>query len=306
MISFPPRSGRQAGFTLLELLVIIAILAIVAGALLVAYDDVDDTAAEGVSAMTLASLDQAVRSYTAVERVAPNRLDSLLSAAVPTGGAPVDNSDSKLLEILPPKIQAKTLAITGLAAWEFAALEAAGITELRYVDPLANDLTTPAHGDTVTLTIPDADGSSAVVGPLAEIDIPHRSFETPRPGGKNRGRGYSGLLGVGSPVVRWNGDRSDGGGWYDNIKLKAAPLDVLILLGLGNDATIVGATGGRLQLTSAPIFNKGQKGEYSCYILAYNVGSEANPLEKAKLQCVLNTHGDFVDEMISEFSGQKN
>ena len=82
----------ERGFTLVELLVVIAILAIIGGGLMVAYDDLDDTAAEGVAAHTLVVLDKAVRTYTAVERKAPNYLDSLVAAdwedpANPSGNA---------------------------------------------------------------------------------------------------------------------------------------------------------------------------------------------------------------------------
>ena len=68
------RTRSPHGFTLLELLVVVAVLAIVGGGLLVAYDDVDDMASEGVAAHTLASLDSAVRNYSVISRGAPNYL----------------------------------------------------------------------------------------------------------------------------------------------------------------------------------------------------------------------------------------
>ena len=50
-----------------------------------------------------------------------------------------------------------------------------------------------------------------MVGPLVDIDIPHRIFETPRPGsGRNRGRGFEHELVVGDPVLVWNSNRSGG------------------------------------------------------------------------------------------------
>ena len=44
---------RSSGFTLLELLIVVAILAIIGGGVMVAYDDLDDKVSEGVSAHTL-------------------------------------------------------------------------------------------------------------------------------------------------------------------------------------------------------------------------------------------------------------
>lgn len=315
----------ERGFTLLELLVVLTILAIIGGALLVAYEDLDDKATEGVAAHTLASVDAAVRTYTATELTAPNRLDSLVAAAVPANVATdvVAATGASKVAILPTKIVEKTADWTGgtqnqayvhpLTAAQFNALKAAGITHLRYVDPLGNDLAAPAVGSTVTLTAKNADGGTATVGSLLQIDIPGRVFESPRPGsGRNRGRGYLGLLGAGSPVLKWDANRSGGTGGYDNTKIGAAPNDVLLVFGIGNDSSIVGATNsqtgnsdGRVQFATAPVFGKVRKGEYGRYLLLYNVGSPTSPRSKAKLQAVLNTHGDFVDEMMSEFSGQK-
>ena len=46
------------------------------------------------------------------------------------------------------------------------------------------------------------------------------------------------------------------------------------------------------------------KNDYGRYLLAYNVGPLGSEFSKAKLQVVLNTHGDFVDEMIAEVQGE--
>jgi hypothetical protein len=193
-----------------------------------------------------------------------------------------------------------------LNAAQLAALNRAGITHLRYVDIVGDDL-----GDlspTITLDALTHDGTQGVVGPLIDIDIPHRIHETPRPGsGRNRGRGFERELQVGDPVLQWEPNRSGGTGGYDNIKLGAAATDVILIFGLGNDASIVGADGGPANLASAPVFGKIRNGKYDYgrYLLAYNVGPLGSEFGTAKLQVVLNSHGDFVDEMITEHLGQK-
>lgn len=299
---------RNAGFTLLELLVVLSILAIIGGGLLVAYDDLDDKASEGVAAHSLASLDSAVRAYVNTESGLPNELDSLVAGEYPNPTV----AGSEKVNILSSKIVSKTLAVQGLTQNQLDALNAAGITHLRYVDVKGNDPANPAPGSgaTVTLDVPDADGSAAVVGPLLDIDIPHRVFEVPRPGSnKNRGRGFAVELAVDTPVLVWQGDRSGGGGYYDNTKIGAAGApnpDVILVFGLGNDASCIGANNGRSQLSSAPVFgNRYEKHEYSRYYLMINVGPLGNEFSKAKFQVVMNSHGDFVDEMISEYLGQK-
>lgn len=305
------REITERGFTLLELLVVVAILAIVGGGMLVAYDQLNDSAAEGVSAHTMSSLDSAVRTFTAHERRAPNELDSLIAADYPTD--PEDDTTALTgaakVAILPSKLLGSKTILSTLTAGQVTALQNAGITYLRYVDTLGNDPTNPdpdTPGSTVTLNVPDADGASATVGALLKMDIPSRIHETPRPGsGRNRGRGFAKRIGVGDPVLVWNPSRSGGTGGYDNTKIGAETTDVVLIFGLGNDATIVGSASGRVQIPSAPIFGKDDGSTYARYLLAYNVGPDGANFERTVLQIVMNTHGDFTDEMLSEHLGQK-
>ena len=296
----------ERGFTLVELLVVIAILAIIGGGLMVAYDDLDDTAAEGVAAHTLVVLDKAVRTYTSMERKAPDNLDALVAAdwddpANPSG-SPLTNG--KIMSTYP---RPDKMIFSALTAPQLAALNSAGITTLRYVDLKGDDLTDLSAS--ITLDALTHDGTPGVVGPLVDIDIPSRICETPRPGsGRNRGRGFERELIVGDPVLVWNSNRSGGVGGYDNVKLGADPNDILIVFGLGNDASMVGANRGGTNIASAPVFGKIRNGKYDYgrYLLVYNVGPVGSEFSKAKLQVVLNTHGDFVDEMIAEHAGQKS
>ncbi|MHC4410225.1 MAG: type II secretion system protein [Planctomycetota bacterium] len=307
------RFAHRKGFTLLELLIVVAILAIIGGGVLIAYDDLDDRVAEGVAAHTLAGLDAGIRNYTASARSAPNELDSLWAADYPSDpeDATTALSGAERVAILPGNLApggTKVLDIT-LNQAQLDALNAAGITHLRYVDAKGNDLTNPdpdTPGASVTLDVPDADGATATVGPLLRTDIPSRLFESPRPGSnRNRGRGFAKRIGVGDPVMQWNGDRSGGGGFYDNTKIGAGKDDVLLVFGLGSDASCVGAAGGRVQMSAAPVFGKVMPHRYARYLVLYNVGPVGAEFPKARLQVVMNTHGDFIDEMIAEHSGQK-
>lgn len=71
---------RKHNFSLLELLVVISILAIIAGSLLTAYDGLQAQAAKSQAANDIAAIDRAVRTFTAVEKIAPENLDSLVQA----------------------------------------------------------------------------------------------------------------------------------------------------------------------------------------------------------------------------------
>jgi hypothetical protein len=248
-----------------------------------------------------------------VERTAPNYLDSLVAADYDAGVLEDDTSplaNGEKVAILSSKLLGTKTLLVQLTQAQVDALAEAGITHLRYVDTAGNDAADPVpdSGDTVDLDAPNADGALATVGPLLNIDIPHRVHEVPRPGsGRNRGRGFAKRLAPGDWVLQWNPSRSGGGGAYDNTKLGAGTDDVLFVFGLGNDATIVGSAEGRAQMPSAPVYGKyGNKYDYSRYLLAYNVGPLGNEFGKARLQLPMNSHGDFVDEMISEHAGQKS
>src|SRR5690554_3896996 len=81
--------AKQKGFTLLELLVVITLLAILATGALVAYDGAGEKAQSSKAANTIAVLDQGVRAYRAVSQSYPDQWDNLadpVDPAAPAGG----------------------------------------------------------------------------------------------------------------------------------------------------------------------------------------------------------------------------
>jgi prepilin-type N-terminal cleavage/methylation domain-containing protein len=69
--------AKQKGFTLLELLVVIALLAVIATGALIAYENVGDNAQAAAAANSAATIDRAIRTYKAVEGEYPNQWDNL-------------------------------------------------------------------------------------------------------------------------------------------------------------------------------------------------------------------------------------
>ncbi|MTI62334.1 type II secretion system protein [Methylophaga sp.] len=72
--------GKEKGFTLLELLVVITLIAILATGALIAYEDVGESAEAASAGNAAATIDRAIRTYRAVENVYPNQWDNLVDA----------------------------------------------------------------------------------------------------------------------------------------------------------------------------------------------------------------------------------
>lgn len=70
--------NKEKGFTLLELLVVITLIAILATGALIAYEDVGDSAEAASAGNAAATIDRAIRTYRAVENVYPNQWDNLM------------------------------------------------------------------------------------------------------------------------------------------------------------------------------------------------------------------------------------
>lgn len=71
--------AKQGGFTLLELLVVVAILAIIAGAVISSLDGQEELAAQKTTVHTMAALEEGFAIYNATaKRTLPGNLDSLL------------------------------------------------------------------------------------------------------------------------------------------------------------------------------------------------------------------------------------
>ena len=115
--------AKQKGFTLLELLVVITLLAILSVGALVAYDGLTEKAQASATANNTASVDRAIRQYKVISQKFPDQWDNLAASAVTTGTPTLADSTKSWLA----NLDATTAA--GISA--AAALEATGVEELQ-------------------------------------------------------------------------------------------------------------------------------------------------------------------------------
>lgn len=79
MRSMTLRKAKQKGFTLLELLVVVTLLAILATGALLAYEGLTDTAQGAAASNNTATADQSIRNFKAVTGNYPNQWDHLVA-----------------------------------------------------------------------------------------------------------------------------------------------------------------------------------------------------------------------------------
>ena len=291
------RNRKVSGFTLLEVLMVVAMLAIVGGAIITSYGGLEDKAAKGSATHTIAAVEEAFRVFAATEGGLPNNLESLLAATPTTpayvaaeadnGAADASATGAAFAGLLGSKIAGKFT----IADLDPEPLLDAGITKIRYLDLKGNG----AGG--VSLDIKDASGATTTVGNIAEISIPQHAFEAPRPTDKNRGRGYYVNLAAGTavPLAVWTA----GSGGYNNVKVGGNPTSVLVGLGLGNASSLIGE-GVFTNLAHAPFYGNVAKNQYNHYVALIDVS-----VSPAKLVAIVDSRGDFLDEEFAEATGQK-
>ena len=290
---------KQFGFTLLEVLMVVAMLAIVGGAIITSYGGLEQKAATSTGVHSLAGVKNAITVYQVTEASLPNNMESLI-AATPT--SPVFEADipdnaaegataGAFAAHLPSSLQSK-LTITAI---DPEPLLDAGITMIRYMD-LAGNATTDGDHD---LAIKGADGLATAVENVLEMDIPGHAFEIPLSTDGNRGRGYHVEVpavvtaGGNIPMAVWNA----GDNGYNNLLVGGTRTSVLVALGIGDASSLVGG-GTFTNLGDAPYKGGVAKNQYNHYIALIDVS-----VEPARFVGVICPHGHFGDAEYAESRG---
>ena len=278
--------AKQKGFTLLELLVVITLLAILSVGALVAYDGLTEKAQASATSNNTGAVDRAIRQYRVIAAEYPDQWDNLVVGA--SG-----------LDILAPETKEILSAITGSTAIASAAaaLEEIGVEELQETTVAKIDGVVPnlQHNEGATSGVSDEVGVASASG------YAYLTYQ-----GQTTLDGGTGSVADSNRINKFN----------DNFETDET--NVLIALGFGHDAAHSTADS-KVGIQTAPTYTSAKINpavNYARYIGLFHVASDdasgVAPAsagewhEKAHFVGIIDPEGNGIDDNIAEAISAEN
>lgn len=295
----------QGGFTLLEMLVTVGIMAAVAGTATVALQDTTARASAAAHVAMMDELNEGVRMFRAIPgdnfNSYPNNLDSLLltETAGDTTAADAFSNATNLDD--QGVVEFGDFDTLALDANEIAVLGDIGMTALQYADSTLD----PADaGDcTAIADLINSRGNAVVGGNI---------FMTPA----GNGCGFSGALVDGSVVTVWNGgsERLTGQPQAGAYNANGEPVYMTVGFGPASnlfDASVIGG------LTSVPVYRHVAADQYNRFIGVFKIGTYDSTnadggsngvlaIDQVSMVTVVDGAGDTKEEELGEWDGTRN
>lgn len=275
---------KEGGFTLLELLVVVAILAAIAGTATIMLQDTDRKGAAAAHVAMMDELSKGIQTFRVLNQGQyPNNFDSLLSntTATLTGAAAIDTAASVTAgtNFISADLLGN-LTLGALTATDVAALGSVGINQARVINTAA----VPdggAAGDCAT---------GAAIRTLLSSKVgnttPQNIFRAPTANGC--GHVANAPLAAADAAYFWN--------TTGNLRVNAAATDRLVAFGVGPDSTLfnpstIGA------LSNVPVYRHVAPTEYNRFIVLFNTSTTGG---QATFQAIIDGAGDTKDEELGE------
>lgn len=283
---------KQGGFTLLELLVVVAIIAAIAGTSTILLRDTDRQAAAAAHVAMMDELMKGIETYKKLNAESfPTRFDSLMRNATNTlvGAASVGDVDTDVLnqDLFGSMVQGQ---ITGTSA---QLLIDAGITQVRIINNAADPNGAAAPGDCSAAEIKNLinhKGNNVTASTIF------------RDAAAANGCGYATNYALNSAdtmeVMTWPTGEAR--------RVNADPALVgvsqtLVALGVGPDTTLFDPSR-RGAMTTTPVYRHVAADEYNRFVVLFNVDSLVG---EVRLQAIIDGAGDTKDEELGEWDNTR-
>jgi prepilin-type N-terminal cleavage/methylation domain-containing protein len=305
------RRLAQAGFTLLELLVVVAILAAVAGTATIVLQDTDRRAAAAAHVAMMDELKKGVATFSVLRQgLLPDNYDSLLeNPTTPALFSRLATSTAGMLEVLPLEATAPgvvdalaTLGITHTRIIDTAAVPAGAgsVADCTNVQLLVNDKT----GGTVIHNVYNAASASG-----CGVDYPFGTSAASTVSAAFWIGGQRRVLGAAEPEISAtpNGDAAVVGTTVATPT--AANQRLLMAVGFGPSSSLFDGKIG--SLSTVPAYRHTAPDEYNRFIGLYavavpNAAATAWVGQNPELVAVIDGAGDTKEEEIGEFDGTRS
>ncbi len=323
------KKADQRGFTLLELLVVVAILAAIAGTATIALQDTDARAAAAAHVAMMDELNKGVRTFRVLQHnVLPNNLDSLMSYDG-TNYVLLPNNDGDVLGIGDVVGGAQ---ITGA----MNVMSDIGMTDLRYINADAAQAEVP---DDVDWTAANNNGCNPgnlqeTISSRSNAVVAGNIFNGPAGNGCGESISVKGPDGIGDnaddpDVAYWSGtvERIVGPGAYGDATFNGtamtgtgaadgAKAPIMLAVGFGPASNLfnVNILGG---MTSVPVYRHVAPDQYNRFIGLFKVaestwdqtgGAWSAPVaaDQVAFLGVVDGAGDTKEEELGEWDGTRN
>jgi prepilin-type N-terminal cleavage/methylation domain-containing protein len=300
------RNRKQGGFTLLELLVVVAILAAIAGTATIMLQDTDRKGAAAAHVAMMDELSKGIQTFRVLNGgLYPDKWDSLLySSDGSWTGVDSTGIDNALLSIVSDDLKGN-LALSTINSTELDTLAASGIWNVRIINGSINTKTVGFSKDVEDYC--DNANIGELVRDKGNDVVPANIYRSP----DANGCGADLKLQKDAPVVLWNGGY-ERVGVPSGLVNTAGATQKIVAFGIGPDATLfdpakIGA------LSNVPVYRHVTSDEYNRFVVLFNLYPYDAKLDtdtgnyeyrlikgQATFQAIIDGAGDTKDEELGE------